>query len=167
VKLLRYIWFLLAATAMANYVSNIAKGRIVELFNRVDTNEPANSAIILIPLKTAETEANAQDFASVKTFLEGTADEQTEGWSRKTLTDADLAAIAVDNANNRFPASIPAVKWTAPTAGKNTKSLLVAYDADTTGGDDSNLIPLVHLDFEVTADGNDVEINAGEILRAS
>lgn len=31
---------------MANIVFNIAKGRVVELFNRVDTNDPANSAII-------------------------------------------------------------------------------------------------------------------------
>lgn len=152
---------------MANFVENIAKGRVVELFNRVDSNDPANSAIILIPLKASDTEANAQDFATVEAFLAGTPDEQTEGWSRKVLTDADLAAIAVDNTNNRFPVSLPEVKWTAPTAGKNTTGLLVAYDADTTGGTDANLVPLLHLDMAVTADGNDVVVNAGEVLRAS
>lgn len=152
---------------MANYHFNISKGRTVELFNRVDSNEPTNAAIIAIPLKASDTEANAQDFATVKAVLEGTTKEQTEGWSRKVLTDTELAAIAVDNTNNRFPATIPAIKWTAPTSGKNTTGVLFAYDADTTSGDDSNLIPLVHCDMVVTADGNDVEVNAGDISRAS
>ncbi len=152
---------------MANFVLNIAKGRLVELFNRVDQNEPANSAIILIPLSTSDTEANCQDFASVEAFLGGTPNEQAEGWSRKVLTDADIAALAPDNTNNRGQASIPATKWTAPTAGKNTTGLLIAYDPDTTGGTDANLIPCEHLDFAVTADGNDVEINAGEVFRAT
>lgn len=35
---------------MANFVFNIAKGRVAEFFNRVDSNDPANSAIILVPL---------------------------------------------------------------------------------------------------------------------
>lgn len=152
---------------MSNYAFNIAKGRAVEFFNRVDSNEPANSAIILIPLSASDTEANRQDDATVEAFLAAAPNEQTEGWSRKTLTDADLAAIAVDNVNNRFPATIPAVKWTAPTSGKNTTGVLVAYDADTTSGTDANLIPICHLDMAVTADGNDVEINAGDVLRAS
>lgn len=152
---------------MANYVFNIAKGRAIELFNRVDANEPTNAAILLIPLSASDTEANRQDDATVEAFLAAAPNEQTEGWSRKTLTDADIAAIAVDNANNRFPATIPAVKWTAPTSGKNTTGLLVAYDADTTGGTDANLIPLCHLDMAVTADGNDVEVNAGDVIRAS
>lgn len=154
---------------MASYVFNIAKGRVAEYFNRVDSNEPANSAIIIIPLKVSDTEANSQDFDDVAAVLAGTADEQTEGWSRKTLTDSDLSgsSFAQDDTNNRGQASLPEVKWTTPTSGKNTTGLLVAYDPDTTGGTDSSLIPLVHLDFAVTADGNDVALNAGEIFRAT
>lgn len=34
---------------MADLVFNIAKGRVVELFNRVDANDPANSAIRGVP----------------------------------------------------------------------------------------------------------------------
>ena len=153
---------------MANYVFNIAKGRVVEYFNRVDSNDPANSAIILIPLSATDTEANRQDDDDVATFLAAAPNEQTAGgWSRKTLTDADLSAVAVDDTNNRFPATIPQVTWTAPTAGNNTVGLLIAYDSDTTTGTDSNLIPLVHCDFAVTADGNDVIINTGDVFRAS
>lgn len=152
---------------MANYVFNISKGRIAELANRVKNNEPANSAIIAVPLKASDTEANRQDDATVEAFLAATPDEQTEGWSRKVLTDTELSALAVDNTNNRMPVSIPEIKWTAPTAGKNTTGLLLAYDADTTSGTDANLLPLEHLDMAVTADGNDVVVNAGEVFRAS
>jgi hypothetical protein len=152
---------------MANFVLNVAKGRIVELFHRVDQNDPANSAIILIPLSTSDTEANCQDFASVEAFLAGTPNEQTEGWSRKVLTDADIAALAPDNTNNRGQTSIPETTWTGPTSGKNTTGLLIAYDADTAGGSDANLIPLEHLDFAVTADGNDVVAKAGEVFRVT
>lgn len=153
---------------MANYMFNIAKGRFVEFFNRVDSNDPAASAIILIPLSASDTEANRQDDDDVATFLAAAPNEQTlGGWVRKTLTDADLAAIAVDDTNNRFPATIPQITFTTPTATNNTTGLLVAYDADTAAGTDSNLIPICHLDFAVTADGNNVVINAGDVARAS
>lgn len=152
---------------MANYVFNIAKGRVVELANRVDINDPSSSAFILIPLKTSETEANAQDFDTVEAFLAGAADEQTEGWSRKTLTDVDFSAITPDDTNNRGVVSLPEVKWTTPTSGKNTTGLLIAYDANSGSGTDADLVPLLHLDFAVTADGNDVVINAGEVFRAT
>ncbi len=153
---------------MANYVFNIAKGRIVEFVNRVDSNDPTNSALVLIPLSAQGSEAEAQDYDTVSAVLGGTSDEQTGGgWVRKTLTDSDLAAIAVDDTNNRFPATLPAVTWTAPTAGSDTVGLLIAYDSDTTGGTDANLIPLSSHTFTVTADGNDVVLNAGDFIRSS
>jgi hypothetical protein len=90
------------------------------------------------------------------------------GRARYSPTSTWRAAnYAADNTNNRGQAAVPEVKWTAPTSGKNTVALLVAYDNDTTGGTDANLIPLVYLDFAVTADGNDVALNAGEIYRAT
>ena len=151
---------------MANFVYNIAKGRVNEFFNRVKSNDPSPSAIILIPLSASGTEAEGQDYDTVAAVLAGTADERTTGgWSRKILTDSDLSAWAPDDTNNRGPASIPQVTWTGPTA--DTTGVLVAYDADTTSGNDSNLTPLVHLDMAVTGDGNDVVVNAGDIFRAS
>lgn len=146
---------------------NIAKGRAVEFFNRVDSNDPANSAIILVPLSASGTEAEGQDYDDLTAVLGGTANEQTTSWTRKTLTDADLSAIAVDDTNNRFPATIPSVTWTAPSTGNNTTGLLVCYDSDTTAGTDANILPICHLDMAVTADGNDVIVNAGDVVRAS
>ena len=33
---------------MANQIFNIALGRVAELYNRVDTNDPANSVLIIV-----------------------------------------------------------------------------------------------------------------------
>lgn len=152
---------------MANYMFNIGKGREVELFNRVDQNEPANSVIVLVPLKVIDTEVNCQDFATLEAVLAGTPDEQTEGASRKVLTDSDIAAIAVNNASNYFPATVPAVKWSAFGSGKNTLGLLICYDSDSTGGTDANILPLIHVDFAVNGDANEVELQPGDVSRAS
>ena len=153
---------------MANYMLNNAKGRFVEFMNRVDSNDPANSAIVLVPLSASETEANAQDTDDLTAFLATAANEQTAGgWVRKVLTDTDLAAIAVDDTNNRFPATLPQVTWTGPTAGNNTTGLAICYDSDTTAGTDANIIVIAHCDFVVNADGNDVILNAGDYARAT
>ena len=154
---------------MANFLDNRAKGRFVEYMNRVDANDPANSAIILVPLSASGTEAQGQDLHTLAAYEADAnfAERTTGGWVRKTLTDAELAAIAVDDTNNRFPATLPSVTWTAPATGNNTTGLLVCYDPDTTAGTDSNIEVLAHCDFAVTTDGNDVILNAGDFARAS
>ena len=38
---------------MADQIFNIAKGRVAELYNRVDSNDPTNSALIILILATA------------------------------------------------------------------------------------------------------------------
>jgi hypothetical protein len=156
---------------MADFVFNVGKGVVADLLARVDGNDPANSAIILVPLSASGTEAQGQD---LDTLADVEADanfaEQTGGgWVRKTLTDANFAPTdyVAHDGNNRFQGSLPSVTWTAPAAASNTTGLLVCYDPDTTGGTDADIIPLTHHTFAVTADGNDVVLNAGEFLRAS
>lgn len=154
---------------MSDFVFNIAKGRVAEYFNRVDSNDPANSAIIIVPVdRGAVTDATLKDTATLTAALavSGMTERSATGWTRKTLTDADLAALSVDNTNDRMPATVPAVVWTAVTAGSVT-DLLFCYDSDTTGGTDANIIPLTMGAFAITPDGSDVQLNAGDIYRAS
>lgn len=153
---------------MANFTFNIAKGRVVEFYNRVKSNDPAASRLLLIPCSASDTEANAQDADTVTQVLATAIDEQTAGgWVRKVLTDTELAALpAPDDTNNRYAVQVPQVTWTGPTAGSNTTGLLIAYDS-TAGGADTALIPLTFHDFAVTADGNDVILNVGDFIRAS
>jgi hypothetical protein len=153
---------------MASIVFNIAKGRIVELYNRVKSNDPANSALILVPIETSglESDATLVDVDTLAALLAGTTNEQTT-MGRKTLTDADLAALpAPDDGNDRFDLSLPTVVWTGAT-GNAISKIAVCYDADTTGGTDVNIIPLTLFDFAVTPSGTDVQMTGGVFFRAS
>jgi hypothetical protein len=155
---------------MTDFAFNIAKGRTVEFYERVKANDPSTSALVLVPLSASGTEAQGQDYDDLAALIgDANFDEQTGGgWVRKILTDAELAAFpAPDDANNRYGVAVPAVTWTAPTAGSNTTGLVICYDADTGAGTDANLIPVTHHTFAVTADGNDIVLSVGDFLRAS
>lgn len=156
---------------MSDFVFNIAKGRVAEFFNRVDSNDPANSAIIIVPVdRGAATDATLKDTATLTAALavSGMTERTTGGWSRKTLTDTELAALAVDNTNDRMPATIPAVVWSAVTGGTLTVTdLVICYDSDTTTGTDANVIPCTMNAFAITPDGSDVQANAGDVFRAT
>lgn len=154
---------------MANYLFNIAKGRFRELIERVDTNDPADAKVILVPLSASGTELQGQDFDDLGAVLgDVNFTEAGASWGRKTLTDADFAATDYDtnDTDNRGDASLPSVTWTAPTAGQDTTGLLVCYNEEATPTD-AGTIPLSHHDFAVTADGNDVVLNAGDFVQAS
>lgn len=155
---------------MADFTFNIAKGRIVEFYNRVENNDPSTSALILVPLSASGTEAQGQDLDDLAAVEADAnfAEITTGGWSRKTLTDTELAALpAPDDTNNRYAVAVPTVTWTSVAVGNNTTGLLVCYDSNTGAGTDSNIIPLTHHTFTVTADGNNVVLNVGDFLRAS
>lgn len=155
---------------MADFTFNIAKGRIVEYYNRVENNDPSTSALILVPLSASGTEAQGQDLDTLAAVEADAnfAEITTGGWSRKTLTDTELAAFpAPDDTNNRYSVAVPSVTWVSVATGNNTTGLLVCYDADTGTGTDSNIIPLTHHTFTVTTDGNNVVLNVNDFLRAS
>lgn len=153
---------------MANIVFNIAKGRVVEFYNRVKSNDPANSALVVIPIETSGLESDAVliDKDTLADVLAGTTNEQTT-MGRKILTDADLAALpAPDDTNDRYSLDLPDITWTAAT-GNAVSKLLIAYDPDTTGGTDASIIPLTLHDFSVTPDGSDIVATTSEFFRAS
>lgn len=123
----------------------------------------------MVPVDVGATsDATIKDFGTLSAVTGGGVTERTTGgWNRKTLTDADIATISVDNTNDRFEVTIADQTWTAVSAGAVT-DLLICYDSDTTGGTDANIIPLLQLDFAITPDGSDVVADAGTaIFRAS
>lgn len=153
---------------MADIVFNISKGRVAELYNRVQTNDPANSALIIVPVDVgAVTDATIRDFDTLAAVLAGGVTERAAtGWNRKTITDAALSAFAPDDANDRVDLDFADQTWTAVTAGDVT-DLIICYDNDTTAGTDANLIPLTMHDFTITPDGSDVQVLVAEFFRAS
>lgn len=156
---------------MANLVLNIALGRSAELYNRVDTNDPANSALIVLIYNTSATDATIKDLDTIAAIEAdaNTAEVANSGYARKTLTDADIVAFSPDDANDRVDLDIPDQTWTAVAAGTAWTDLCVAYDNDTTAGTDSNIVPMTWHDFAVTPDGSDIVavIAATGFFRAS
>ncbi len=153
---------------MSNITFNVAKGRVVDLYNRVKSNDPTNAAIILVPIETSGLEADATliDADTLAALLSGATNEQTT-MGRKTLTDADLAALpAPDDSNDRYEVSLPTTTWTA-ASGNAISKIAVCYDPDTTGGTDANIIPLTMFDFAQTPSGADIQMTTGVFFRAS
>lgn len=153
---------------MANITFNIAKGRVVEFYNRVENNDPANAAFILVPIEFTglETDAVLIDKDDLAAVLSGTTNEQTT-MGRITITDADLAALpAPDDTNDRFDLVLPTKSWVGATGNRIAK-VLVAYDPDTTGGTDAAIIPCTMFDFDQTPSGSEIQVTTGTFYRAA
>lgn len=156
---------------MADFMFNIAKGRVAEFYNRVKSNDPANSALIIVVIDAnGDTDATMRDRDDLAALLGGTANEVTNtNYARKVLTDSDLAALSIDDTNDRVDLDLPDQTWNGVAAGTAWTDVLVCYDPDTTGGTDSAIIPLTCHDFAVTPDGSDItaQIAAAGFVRAS
>lgn len=156
---------------MANFVYNIAKGRIVELANRVNANDPTNSALIIVVIDAnGVSDATLMDHDTLSAVLGTAANEVTNtNYARKVLDQAASITVAVDDTNDWVDVDFPDQTWTAVAAGDSWEDLLVCYDSDTTGGDDTNIVPLTQHDFAVTPDGSDItaQVDSEGFFRAS
>lgn len=152
---------------MADLVFNISKGRVAELYNRVDLGDPSAARLYVIPVDVAAvsdaTLRDLDDFAAIITA--GVTERAATGWNRKTLAAADLATLTVDDTNDRMPADFADQTWTAVTAGAVT-DLVVCYSA-TGSPTNAQLIPLTLHDFAITPDGSDVVATVADFYRAS
>lgn len=158
---------------MADGVFNIAKGRVNEYVNRVDSNDPTNSALVVVLLQASEADGTLEDYDDLSTLLAaaGNTEATFTNYARKVLTDADITGPSVDDTNNWQSSDIPDQTWTSAGGATNNTltKCLICYDNDSTGGTDANIIPLCYYDFAATTDGNDLtaQINASGFYRAS
>lgn len=151
---------------MPDFTFDVALGREVELYARVDGNDPANSAFVLVVLAETglESDSALRVYTNLGSLLAGASNEVTNtGWARKTLTDANLSAYTVDTSNHRIVLNLPTQTWTAISAGDAWSKLLVCYDSDTTSGTDSNIVPVTAHDLridnaEIVPNGSDIVV---------
>ena len=145
---------------MADGVFNIAKGKVNEYVARVDGNDPANSALIVVLLKVAAAEATLKDQDTLAAILAGGSTEcDFTNYARKTITDTGLAAPAPDDGADTQSSDITTDPvWTAAggTLDNSIVRLLICYDGDTTAGTDANIVPLTYHDFVKTTNGGDL-----------
>lgn len=146
---------------MADLVHNQAKGKFAEWVARVNANDPTNSAIIISVWHNdgSSTDDQVRDADTVAALeaLTGVTERTTGGWARKTLDQAGGLTVTVDDTNDRVDVDCPDQTWTAVTTGTST-DVGFAYDSDTTGGTDANIIPGTWHDFAITPDGSDITL---------
>ena len=154
---------------MADLVFNIVKGRVAELYNRVDAGDPSTARLFVIPISAgAASDAALRDCADFAAIITAGATELTTGgWNRKTLAAADIAAFAADNTNDRVDLDIADQTWTA-VSGSASTDLVICYAA-VTSPTNNQLVPLTLHDFAVTPNGGDItaQIAAAGFFRAS
>lgn len=157
---------------VADGVLNIGKGRVAAYHDRVNDNDPANSALIVVLLASTGLEADAtlKDYDTLSAILAAANDEATNtGYARKVLTDTDIAAATVNDTLDRVECDIADQTWTSVSndgTGAIGK-LLICYDSDTTGGTDASIIPLTYHDFTVTPNGGNIVASISDYFRAS
>jgi len=157
---------------MADFVYNISKGRVTEFAERVNANDPAASAYIIMILATAgiETDAVLEDKDDFAAVLVGTTNEVTNaGYGRKTLTDTGGIVITYDDTNDRADIDVPDQTFTSVAAGDGFNDAVFGYDNDTAAGTDVDIVPMTQHDFVVVPDGSDItmQIATAGFFRAS
>lgn len=152
---------------MANVVTNIGKGRVAELYNRVDLADPSTARLYVIPISagavTDATLVDSETFAAMVTA--GVIERTANGWNRKTITAADIAALAADHTNDRMATDLPDQTWTTVTADAVT-DLVICYSS-VASPTNAQLVPLTVHDFAVTPDGSDLTATIADFYRAS
>lgn len=135
---------------MASVTANISKGREVEFYNRILTNDPTNSAFIMLVLATGgDSLGTLQDYDTVSAVLAGPSAEVTNGgYSRKTITA--LSAWAPNDIGNSVALTLPVQTFTTIAAGDVWDIGVIAYDPDTTSGTDTTLVPVTFSELRIS-----------------
>lgn len=138
---------------MGAFTFDYSLGREVEFYNRVDTDDPTNSAFLMVVLAAAglEVDNTLRQYANLSLLLAASNNEVTNvNYARKTLTQADLTAFTVNTTAHKIALTLPLQTFTAIAAGDSWSKVLICYDSDTTGGTDANVIPVTAADLRIS-----------------
>lgn len=157
---------------MADFTFNIAKGKIREYHDRVAANDPTNAAFVLVAIATAAADATLIDLDTLALVLADgdTAEVANTGYARVVLDDGDISASSPDDGNDRVDLDFADVDFGAITDDDvDWTDLVLCYDSDTTGGTDTNIVPMIQFDFPISIDGSSItaQLNAAGYLRVS
>ena len=145
---------------MGNLVFNQALGRVAYYCSL----PAANDALIAVPIETTGIVADSvmRDYDTLADLLAGASNEQTT-MGRKALTGV---TVTVDDTNDRVAVDCADITWTAAT-GNPISAIVICYDPDTTGGTDTDLIPLTKHDLSMTPDGSTYTLTIADFCRVS
>lgn len=139
---------------MADGKFNIALGRIGYYATQAGVG---NAAFIVVLLKVTEADDTLNNYDDLGTLLAAAGNTECDftNYARKTIT---VVTADLDDTANTLDEAIGDLVYTAAGGATNNSivKILVCYDADTTAGTDSNIVPLTHHDASITTDGSTV-----------
>jgi len=148
---------------MAVLIPNIAKGK----FAYYAGLPAANDALIWVLFSGTETDANIRDVDHLTALIATSLNEATfTGYARVT---GSSVVVTVDDTNDRVDVDLADPSW-SPTTAEALTRIALCYDPDTTGGTDSDIIPLFVDDFALTTATSGTltyQVNASGVARAS
>lgn len=148
---------------MAALIPNIAKGKFARYAMLPETND----AILWVVFSGSETDDNVRDADTLAALIALALDEATfTGYSRQTATGV---TVTVDDTNNRTDVDAADPVW-SPTTAEAVTRIAAVYDPDTTGGTDSDIVPLFVDDFALTTATSGTltyQVASGGFARAS
>ncbi|MEM8668738.1 MAG: hypothetical protein AAGG48_14555 [Planctomycetota bacterium] len=134
---------------MANFIFNVAKGRIAE-----KVSDGATLGLLL--LKAADTDAVLRDLDTIADILANASTTESDFTNYARATLANVAAT-VDDANDDVDVDCDDVLF-ASAGGASNNNNVAAIIFEDVGGADASRIPLCKFDAVFTTDGNDVTI---------
>lgn len=150
---------------MGALIPNIAKGRPAHYASL----PAANDALVWVLFSGTETDANLRDADHLTAVIALAVDEATfTGYARVTATGV---VVTIDDANDRVDIDVADPSWN-PTGGSQAlKRIGLFYDPDTTGGTDSDLVPIFIDDYDVpgtpTSGSLVYQVNSAGAVRAA
>lgn len=137
-----------------DFVFNQALGKVRHYASLPATNDAL--VIVLLQATGLDADDTLRDFDDLAALLAANTEATFTNYSRIVRTTG--ITENVDDTNNRVDVDIADSTWTAAGGATNNviAKLIVAYDPDTTGGNDSSIIPLTAHSYDETTSGSDI-----------
>jgi ABC-type transport system substrate-binding protein len=141
---------------MGSFVFNGAKGKVAYYAGLPATND----ALVVVLLQAAEADDTLNNYTDLATLIAAAGNTEAT-FTNYTRLDPANVVVTVDNTANTVKVTFDPLTYTNAGGAINNSvvKLLVCYDNDTTGGTDSNIIPLTAHDAPFTTDGTTQTIN--------
>jgi hypothetical protein len=146
---------------MTDIVFNVAAGKVRYYVQQAGVG---NAALVAVPLENTGlvNDDTMRDYATLAAVLAGASNEQTT-LGRKVITSA---SDTVNNTANRWEGDVADLVWSSPS-GNQVGAIVMCFDPDTTGGTDSDLIPLTKHGWVMTPEGDSLTATVADFIRAA
>lgn len=146
---------------MADFIFNVALGRVSEFAQRVDSGDPAGARFVVLLLASTglEAEADLKDSDTFADVVDGTTNEATNtNYAKKILAAADVGPFAPDDTGDKYDIDIPDQTWAGVAADGtgNIGALVIGYTSSGASPTDAQITPISHHTFSVVPDGSDI-----------